>query len=249
MVSQAKAAHIASSLSMIDILSVIYSELADLTLANIEDPDRNLVFVSKGHAAAGTYAVLHEVGLIPGEWIQRYCADGSELGGHVTSHGIPGVELSTGSLGHALPVAVGAALADKWNGGDRRVWVVLSDGECDEGSNWEAALLAAHHDLQGLTVVIDRNGLQSLTTTELTVRLEPLSDKWAAFGWDVVTVPGHDHQALAGALGSKGTRPRCVIAETVKGRGVSFMENEVRWHYRPPNPDELAEALSHLPEA
>lgn len=245
MVSKARAAHIGSSLSMIDILSVIYAELANVS-ANPEDPKRDMVFVSKGHAAAGTYAVMHHVGLIPQEWIDAYCEDGAQLGGHVTSHGVPGVELSTGSLGHALPVAVGVMLAAKRAGSDRRAWVLLSDGECDEGSNWEAALLVGHLGLSNLTVVIDRNGLQSLTTTEKTVRLEPLADKWAAFGWDVVEIDGHDHEVLGRELSASGDRPRCVIARTTKGKGVGYMENEVLWHYRPPNDEELAVALSDL---
>ena len=245
MCSHARASHIGSSLSVIDILAVLYSGVANVSPPTVADPRRDVVLLSKGHAAAGLYAVLAHCDFFPLTWLDRYCDDGAPLGGHV-SMGVPGVELSTGSLGHALPFAVGHALTAAREGSARRTFVVLSDGECDEGSNWEAALLAGHHALDRLTVVIDRNGLQSLTTTELTVRLEPLGDKWRAFGWRVVEVDGHDHDGLRRALSAQPGRPLVVVANTVKGRGVDFMENEVPWHYKSPDQDELASALRQL---
>ena len=245
MCSQASAAHIGSSLSAIDILAVIYGRVANVSAASMDDPERDIVLISKGHAAAGVYSVMAHAGFFPVEWLDAYCQDGAALGGHVTS-GVPGVELSTGSLGHALPFGVGRALVAARAGSARRTFVVLSDGECDEGSNWEAALMAAHHDLANLTVVIDRNGLQSLTTTELTLRLEPLAEKWAAFGWAVSEVDGHDHAQLLQALGRRDGRPCVVIAKTIKGRGVDYMEDKVPWHYKSPNPDELASAVDQL---
>lgn len=250
MCGTAKAAHIGSSLSMIDILAVLYSGAANIDRSTVDDADRDIVIVSKGHAAAGVYAVLGNAGFFPVEWLDNYCVDGGPLGGHVTKGRVPGVELSTGSLGHGLPFGVGVALGRSRQGQPGRVFVVMSDGEQDEGSNWEAALLAAHHKLVNLTVIIDRNGIQSLDTTEATVRLEPLADKWKAFGWYAVDVDGHDHGAIAEALQSATNRPKptVVIAQTVKGKGVSFMEDHVLWHYRPPTGDALATALAELAE-
>ena len=245
MTHRAKAPHVASSLSCVDILSVLYRDVAVVDPSDPLSPERDVVVVSKGHAAAALYATLAGRGFFPVQNLESYCADGSSFVGHVTV-GPPGVEFSTGALGHGLPYGVGVAMAALRQGSFRRVFVVMSDGEQDEGSNWEAALLAAHHDLAQLTVVIDRNGLQSLTTTEQTLALEPLGDKWRAFGWEVETVNGHNHDELRRALGISGVRPRCVIAETVKGHGVSFMENQVEWHYRPPSDDNLNEALRLL---
>lgn len=237
-VNKSKAAHIASSLSVIDILSVLYSQ----------SPESHIV-VSKGHAAAGTYAVMVNAGLIPRDYFDHYCEDGYPLGGHVTSHNIPNVELSTGSLGHGLPYSVGIALAHKFKKSSRHCFVVMSDGECDEGTTWESALLASHHKLNNLTVAIDRNRLQSLDSTEATLALEPFRDKWEAFGWEAYEIDGHDHQQLAEAFNanrSNSSKPRVVICNTTKGKGVSFMENKVVWHYKPPSNDELEQALAEL---
>lgn len=246
-----KTSHVGSSLSAIDILAVIYGGVANISAQNLEDPDRDIVVVSKGHAAAGTYSVMAHAGIIPLDWLATYYADGSKLGGHVTSHGVPGVELSTGSLGHGLPFGIGLALAAKRMHSDRKVFVVMSDGECDEGTTWESALVAGHHGLDNLTVAVDRNMLQSLGSTEDTLRLEPFADKWRAFGWDVMEIDGHDHAALAWALtrggpDDTGGRPRVVICRTTKGKGVSFMEDQVLWHYRSPNDEQLALAIAEL---
>lgn len=241
MVSAAKSAHIGSSLSLIDIAIQLFSKA-------LSHPNRqDLVLISKGHAAAGVYAVLNTLGEIPDDWISRYCRNGAELGGHVTSTHVPLLELSTGSLGHALPFGIGRAIAKSkiQNGG--HVYVVLSDGECDEGSNWEAALLASHLKLKNITVVIDRNRLQSLASTEETLALEPLLDKWVAFNWECFEINGHDFADLERITSHENqTCPRVYIANTTKGKGVNFMENSVRWHYRPPNNLELEEALKGL---
>lgn len=246
MCSRSGASHVGAALSVIDILSVLYGEVADVAPHRTDDPARDIVLVSKGHSASGVYAVMAHAGYFPLEWLDDYYLDGSHLGGHVTAHGIPGVELSTGALGHALPFGVGRALADKLDGIDRRVFVVLSDGECAEGSNWEAALMAAHHELGNVTVIVDRNGLQILGHTEDVLRLEPFADKWRAFGWDVVEVDGHDHEALAAAMLPRGVRPRAIIANTTKGKGVDFMEDRVEWHTLVPNDEHLATALAQL---
>jgi transketolase len=250
MCSSAKAAHIGSSLSVIDILAVLYSGSAHVAPSTVDDPDRDVVIVSKGHAAAGVYAVLAHAGFFPLGWLDDYCVDGRPLGGHVTRGEVPGVELSTGSLGHGLPFGVGVALGLRLRGSPAHVYVVMSDGELDEGSNWEAALLAAHHDLRNLTVVVDRNGIQSLGPTEATVRLEPLAAKWSAFGWDTADVDGHDQAALGVAIAAARTtqRPTVLIAHTTKGYGVSFMQDQVLWHYRPPTGDALDQALRELGE-
>lgn len=242
MTNKAKASHIGSSLSMIDILAVVAT---GTRLATKKDLGNELI-ISKGHAAAGAYAVLAHAGYIPIELLDTYSADGSLLGGHVTSTHIDVVYLSTGSLGHGLPFSIGRALARKRLGIRGQSFTILSDGECDEGSNWEAALLASHLDLDNVSAVIDRNFLQSLKNTEDTVRLEPLADKWRAFNWDVVVVNGHSHEELHKAIFRTSSRPMLTIANTVKGYGVSFMENSVPWHYRSPNSDELSMALSEL---
>jgi transketolase len=200
--------------------------------------------MSKGHAAAALYSILHIAGFISAEDIDHYGQNGALLGGHVTS-GIPGVELSTGSLGHGLPYGVGIALARKIDSKQGRVFVIMSDGECDEGTTWESALLANHHKLDNLVVIVDRNRLQSLTDTELTLKLEPFSAKWEAFGWTVREISGHDLEQLNSACEASSS-PICIIANTTKGKGVSFMENSVLWHYRTPNNEELIDALKQI---
>ena len=248
MCAQSRAAHIGSSLSVIDILSVLYSGGAQVSPESVAFPERDHVIVSKGHAAAGTYAVLAERGFFPLEWLKTYGMNGSALGGHVTNN-VPGVELSTGSLGHGLPFGNGLALAAKRRSSRLRVFVVISDGECNEGTTWESALFAAHHGLSNLTVLVDRNGLQSLAPTEETLRLEPFSDKWQAFGWMAIECDGHNHDELFSALTlaqSAAAQPQVIVCNTIKGKGVSFMENSILWHYRSPDEEDLELATSEL---
>lgn len=246
MCSRSGASHIGAALSVIDILAVLYGYVADVSPHRTDDPSRDIILVSKGHSASGVYAVMAHAGYFPVEWLDDYYLDGSHLGGHVTAHGIPGVELSTGALGHALPFGVGRAIADDLDGIDRRVFVVMSDGECAEGSNWEAALMAAHRGLRNVTVIVDRNRLQILGATEDVLGLEPFADKWRAFGWDVLEVDGHDHVALTKAMRHRAGRPVCVIANTTKGKGVDFMEGKVEWHTLVPDEEHLADALAQL---
>jgi transketolase len=244
MVHRAKASHIGSALSMMDILAVLYSGVLRSDPSQPDQPDRDRLIVSKGHAAAGLYAVLANTGFFPHEELDTYGQDGSRLLGHA-SHFVPGVELSTGSLGHGLSVGCGLALS----GGPSRTFVILSDGELDEGSVWEAALFAGHHGLDLLAAVVDHNRIQSLDTVEHVLDLKPLAAKWEAFRWGVREVDGHDHTALAAAFADlpfeKG-KPSVLIAHTVKGKGVSFMENTVAWHYKSPNDEQLAAALAEL---
>ena len=237
-----KASHIGSSLSVIDILSVIATGVELSPNGELGDE----LIISKGHAAAGAYAVLAHSGYISLDLLETYSMDGSLLGGHVTSTHVPVINLSTGSLGHGLPFSVGRALAKNRLGVEGHSFVILSDGECDEGSNWEAALLASHLQLENLSVVVDRNFLQSLKSTEETVRLEPLAEKWLAFNWDVSIVDGHSHEELYEAIFRTSTKPKLTIANTIKGFGVSFMENSVPWHYKSPNAEELASALNEI---
>ncbi len=248
MVHRAKASHIGSALSIADIVAVLYGRVLHVDPANPRLADRDRFILSKGHACVAVYAALAARGFFPEEDLLRYGQDHSELMNHI-SHKVPGVEFSTGSLGHGLPFGVGKALAAKRRGQAWRTFVVLSDGEWGEGSNWEACMFASHHQLDNLVAVIDYNKLQSLTTVAETLGLEPLADKLAAFGWAVREVDGHDHAALADALGGAPWvpgKPSVVIAHTTKGKGVSYMENTVKWHYSSPNDAQLAQALSEL---
>jgi transketolase len=241
---KAKVAHVGSSLSVIEIAVQLFSQI-DKTC--IGDKNQDVVLVSKGHAAAGIYAVLAALDLIPESYIELYCANGAPLGGHVTSSNVPVLELSTGSLGHALPFGVGRALAKKKKQHNGTIYVILSDGECDEGSNWEAALLASHLNLSNLVVVVDRNRLQSLKGTEETVKLEPLKNKWEAFGWNAYEINGHNFKDLSTIVKkSDFLNPRVYIAETEKGHGVTFMRNSIAWHYKSPDNNELKNALEEL---
>ena len=229
--------HIGAVLSAADILAVLY---ADILRYDPEDPEwdgRDRFIMSKGHAGAAVYAALAESGFFAPAELKTHYQNGSRLSGHV-SHHLPGVDLSTGSLGHGLCAAAGMALAAKQDGKHHRVFAVLGDGECDEGSVWEAALFANQYRLENLVAIIDHNHMQSLDTCEKTLELENFGAKWRAFGWNVIELNGHDHNALRSALTdtrSAGHKPTVVIANTVKGKGVSFMENDILWHYRFPH--------------
>ena len=247
MTSTGGSSHIGSILSIADILAVLYGSVLNYKTDNPKWQSRDRFILSKGHAGAGVYAVLAESGFMSVDKLKTHYKNGSDLSGHVSHKGIPGVEFSTGSLGHGLPVAAGMALAAKINEDEHTVYVLMSDGECDEGSNWEAALFAPHHKLDNLIVIIDRNKLQSIHSTEETLGLEPFVDKWQAFGWNVVDVDGHDHEQLISACNSKMVgKPLCIMANTTKGKGISFMENQVLWHYRSPQGKEYEAAIKEL---
>ena len=246
MVHKAKASHVASALSIVDILAVLYGKVM---AKKSEDPQwalRDRFILSKGHGCAAVYATLASVGYFPVEKLQTYGDDHSWLMNHI-SHHVTGVEFSTGSLGHGLPFAVGKALAANKRSESWRTFVVVSDGEMAEGSNWEGLLFAAHQQLKNLTVIIDYNKLQSLGTVDDTLRLEPLVDKLTAFGCFAIEVDGHNHQDLSlGLTYVDDTKPTVIVAHTTKGKGVSFMENRVEWHYKNPNDEQLQEALREL---
>lgn len=249
MTSRGGSSHIGAALSIADILAVLYGKVLNVDPRKPRAADRDRFILSKGHAGAAAYATLAECGFFPTEKLETHYQDGSDLSGHVSHKGIPGVEFSTGSLGHGLGVAAGMALAAKLKGESYRCFALLSDGECDEGSNWEAILFAGHHGLSNLVAVIDYNKIQSLAPVSETIALEPFADKWRAFGWDVREVDGHNHAALvdvfANTAGST-EKPAVVIAHTTKGKGVSFMENQVLWHYRTARGEEFDAAMKEL---
>jgi transketolase len=249
MVHKAKASHIGTCFSMADLLAVLYGSVLRVDAARPDWPDRDRLVVSKGHGAAAIYAVLAESGFFPVDWLDTYCADGTRLAGHVTHHGVPGVEFSSGSLGHGLSLACGVGLAAKRDSRPYRAFAILSDGECDEGSIWEAALFAPHHRLDNVVAVVDYNKIQSLGTVKEVLDLEPFAAKWRAFGWAVREVDGHEHRQIHEALANlpfEPGRPSALIAHTVKGKGVSFMEDKLEWHYRSPDAGQLGQALAEL---
>ena len=248
MTNRAKASHVGSCLSMADILAVLYGAAMRTDPARPDWAERDRLVVSKGHAAAIVYAALAEQGFFPVAELETYAANGSRLAGHVTKT-VPGVEFSTGSLGHGLPVAAGMALAAKRAGADWRAFCILSDGELDEGSNWEAIQFAQHARLDQLVAIVDYNKIQSFGSVAEVSELHPLADKFRAFNWGVHEIDGHDHDALFAALTAAPvlpTRPTVVIAHTVKGKGVSFMEDKLAWHYKNPDDDQLIAALAEL---
>jgi len=243
----AKAPHVGSALSCADILVALYFHAARVAPERQEDPDRDIVILSKGHASAALYAVLAERGYFDPATLDTYCADGSSLAEHPSRGCVAGVEVTTGSLGHGLGVGVGMAIAAKLASSDRHVYVVLSDGECNEGSVWEAAMWAPGKRLANVTAIVDFNKFQATGPSTQITALEPLAEKWRAFGWDALEIDGHDHAALVGALRSDGQeRPRAIVAHTIKGKGVSFMEGNLEWHYRPPSEADLALALDEV---
>jgi transketolase len=251
MTSLGGSSHIGAVFSIADILAVLYARVLRYRTNDPGWSGRDRFLLSKGHAGAGVYAALAECGFFPVEELDKHYANGSVLSGHVSHKGVPGVELSTGSLGHGLGIGCGMAYAARLQRADHRVIVLMSDGECDEGSNWEAIQFAGHHRLGRLTAIVDYNKIQSLAPTEETLGLEPLADKWRSFRWDVVEVDGHDHAALAKVLGQStnaDAAPTCILAHTTKGKGVSFMENSVLWHYRSAQGEEFEAALKELDE-
>ncbi|WP_251370034.1 transketolase [Polynucleobacter sp. JS-JIR-5-A7] len=246
MVHRAKASHIASALSISDILAVLYGVVMKYDRLDQYNPDRDRFILSKGHSCVAVYSTLAEVGFLSIDDLVTYGEDFSWLMNHI-SHKVNGVEFSTGSLGHGLPFGVGKALAAKARNRPWKTFVLLSDGEMDEGSNWEALMFASHHKLSGLTAIIDYNKLQSLGTVSSTLAIEPFSDKLKAFGWSVREIDGHNHQEIIQSLVNvPDDKPLAIIAHTIKGKGVSFMENKVEWHYKNPNDEQLELALSEL---
>lgn len=249
-ITRAKLGHVGGDFSVTDILTTLYFSVLRVDPAHPDWPERDRFILSKGHCAVSFYCVLAKAGFIPESLLEQFAAPLSPLGGHPNRNKVPGVEANTGALGHGLPIALGSALASRLAGNRWRSFVVLGDGELQEGSNWEAAMAAGHRGIGNLVAVVDRNRLQQGAGTEETARLEPLADKWASFGWEVVEVDGHDHAALHEVLSaSHPDRPRCVIAHTHKGKGVSFMEDRVEWHHKVPSAEQFDQALTELTQS
>lgn len=243
---RANVGHIGSALSVADVLATLYTRV--LRIPAPRDPDRDRFILSKGHAALALYAALAVKGWLSPADLDRYCGDGTLLGVHPES-ALPGVDLSTGSLGLGLSIGAGAALAARYQGSPRRVFVLLSDAECNEGSVWEAVMFAAHHRLVRLVALVDENGQQAFGRTRDVLDLSPLSARWAAFGWDASDVDGHDPAAIEEAIAAGERRaagPRVLILRTVFGRGVSFMEGQLRWHYLPMSEAEYRTAMAEV---
>jgi transketolase len=249
MTSLGGSSHIGAVLSAADILAVLYNEILNVDPQNPKSDKRDRFIMSKGHAGAGVYAALAESGFFPVEKLKTHYQNGSDLSGHVSHKGVAGVDFSTGSLGHGLSVAAGMALAAKKQNKSHRVFTLLSDGECDEGSTWEAAMFAAFHKLDNLIAIIDYNKMQAMGFTAETLDLEPFTEKWKAFGWGCVEADGHDPEYLAEKMRNLPLlqgKPTVIIAHTVKGKGVSFMENDILWHYRCARGQEFDDALKEL---
>jgi transketolase len=245
----AQAAHLASSLSCADIVTAAYWHVLNINPAQPKDPLRDRFILSKGHAAAALYATLAMKGYFPLAELDTYCQDGGRLAEHPPANLLPGVEAATGSLGHGLPLGCGMALSGRIKGERFRVFALLSDGENNEGSVWEAAMFASAQKLDNVCVIVDYNKWQATARSNETLMLAPLREKWAAFGWDAHEIDGHDVAALAAAMQripNGSGRPVALIAHTVKGKGVSFMEDDNNWHYRAPTADEVVKAKKEL---
>jgi transketolase len=243
---RAHVGHIGSSLSVADILGTLYAGV--LRGDGPGDSERDRMVLSKGHASLALYAALHETGVIDSGELATFCVDGSRLGTH-PDHVLPGVDFSTGSLGHGLSLATGSALAARLSGSVRRTFVLMSDAECNEGSVWEAVMFAAHHRFGDLVVIVDVNGQQALGYTHEVLDLSPLEERWSAFGWDVHTLDGHDHAALRSTIDQLAwgdSKPHVLLAQTIFGHGVSYMEREISWHYLPMDDGQYADALDEL---
>jgi len=243
---RANVGHIGSSLSVADLLAALYADV--IRADDPDDPNRDRLVLSKGHAALALYGALNARGWVRDEQIATFCGDASLLGVH-PEVGLAGVDFSTGSLGHGPSMGAGAALAARLDDSDRRVFVLVSDAECDEGSVWEAIMFAAHHQLSNLIILVDMNGQQALGYTDDVLSLSPMGERWRAFGWDVHEIDGHDVGGISEAIAALNTRsgpPHVLLARTTFGRGVSYMENKIKWHYWPMSDDDYRIALAEL---
>jgi transketolase len=243
---RAHVGHIGSALSIADITAVLYGEI--MNIPSPDDPSRDRFILSKGHAALAFYAALFLRGWLTAEELNTYCADGSSLGVH-PDRILKGIDFTTGSLGHGLPYGAGAALAARLQQSKRRVFVLVSDAECNEGSTWEAVMFAAHHRLSNLIVIVDLNGQQAFGYTKDVINLSPMAERWRVFGWDVHEINGHDATEIAETITGLDVvagAPHVLIAKTVFGKGVSYMENKIKWHYSPMSDEEYRQAIREI---
>ncbi len=246
MVNYAQSSHIGASYSIIEILVTLYFKILKINPKEPNDPNRDKFILSKAHGSCALYAVLAESKFFPLEILKKYYIDGGVLPGHLDKESAPGIEHSMGSLGHGLPFGVGLAYANKIDHNEGQIYVLIGDGECNEGTIWEAAMFAGHHKLNNLTVIIDYNKIQSFGRVDEIMNLEPFGKKWESFNWEIYEVDGHNFEQLITALEVESTKPKAIIANTIKGKGVSFMENKLEWHYKSPNPQQYIDALKEL---
>lgn len=245
MITKSQSSHIGSSLSIVEILIVLYFRILNVDPKNPEKNDRDKFILSKGHGSAAFYATLAERGFFPISYLERYYIDDGILPGHLDRVG-PGIENSAGSLGHGLSLGIGMAISNHQTGNPGRIFVLLGDGECNEGSIWEGIMLASHLKLENLTVIVDYNKIQSFGRTNEVINQEPITERWKSFGWNVFVVDGHDLIQLIKAFEAKQNGPKVIIAHTIKGKGISFMENSLDWHYKSPNKEQYDQALKEL---
>lgn len=246
MIHRSKASHIGSCLSCIDILGVLYNDFLNFNNKNKNDINRDFFIMSKGHASAALYSTLALKGLIPLNYLEKYCCDDAKLAGHITYVPDTGVEISSGSLGHGLPIGLGISYSIKNDNKKNNCVVLLSDGECQEGSNWEAFLAAPRLEVNNLTVIIDYNKIQGYDYTDKLVNFSAFPGMLKSLGWQVHEIDGHSINEIKQALEAKTPSPKCVVAHTIKGKGVSFMENQLSWHYKSTNSDQLEMALMEI---
>lgn len=248
MIHFSHASHIGAAYSVTDILAVLYSNVLYFDPKNPKMEDRDRLVLSKGHAGSALYAALAEMGFFSRNVLWTYDQDGSVLSGHISHKGVPGVEFSTGSLGHGVCVATGLALAGKIDKKDYHVYAIVGDGECDEGSVWETALFAHQYNLDNYTIIVDRNKMQAMGFCKDVMDTQSMTEKFKAFGWNTLQIDGNDHSQLKKAFMTKfqNHKPTCIIAETIKGKGVSFMENNLTWHYRDPQGEDYEKAKAEL---
>jgi len=249
MVHHAGIGHTGGDMSSADILTTLYFSILNLDPANPNAPNRDRFVMSKGHCSGIFYSMLAMRGFFPLEFLDTYMDPLSKLNGHPDRNKLPGVEANTGPLGHGFPIAVGSALASRMSGLNYKTFVLTGDGELQEGSNWEACMTASHYGLDTLTIIVDRNRIQQGDFTEKTIRMDPLAEKFRAFGFATEEIDGHDHAALLSRMQSlpiEPGRPSCLIANTTKGKGISFAENKPEWHHGVPNAEQLKAAIEEL---
>ncbi|ACI21590.1 MULTISPECIES: transketolase [Thermodesulfovibrio] len=244
--ARANASHIGSALSIVDILTILYFKVMNIDPKNPNFKNRDKFILSKGHASSALYATLAERGFFAKALLESFYMDHGQLPGHLDKESVPGIEVSSGSLGHGLSIGVGFSIANKIDNLDSHVYVLCGDGELNEGSVWEAIMFASHKKLNNLTLIVDYNKLQAFGKTNEVVNLEPLKDKFLAFNWYAIEINGHDFKEIEKALLIKLDKPKAIIAHTIKGKGVSFMENKLEWHYKSPNKEQLQQALYEL---
>ena len=246
MVNNAQSSHVGASYSIVEILVILYSKILKINPRNPNEKTRDKFILSKAHGSCALYAILAESSFFPLELLKKYYIDGGILPGHLDKESAPGIEHSMGSLGHGLPFGVGLAYANKIDQNEGQIYVLVGDGECNEGTIWESAMFAGHHKLNNLTVIVDYNKIQSFGRVDEIMNLEPFGQKWTSFNWEVHEIDGHDFEQLIAAFEAKSTKPKVIIANTIKGKGVSFMENKLEWHYKSPNPEQYESALKEL---